>query len=329
MLTLGVFGAPGPLWDRGLALGDLGITGVWVGHSAINEDLVRRCHDEGAKVYIEMGIMSGASPADYDVHPEVQPIGADGQPLPVVPGYTAFACPLAHWWRGQRLASIEHLMREHELDGLWLDFIRYPARWERPRPTLDQSCFCDESFDGFEELSGLAIPGGTADQRATWILDEALDEWTAWKCSVIADFVAQIRAVVEEARPQAILGMFSIPWGPEDFDNAIQRVIAQDFARLARDIDVFSPMLYHTMCGRPVEWIGEHTLYLTQVTSRPVIPIVQAVDQPVPMPRGEFRRALLEGLAEPSAGVMMYRLQDLVEAEEKFTALQEIYGGRA
>jgi len=134
---------------------------------------------------------------------------------------------------------------------------------------------------------------------------------------------------VEEARPQAILGMFSIPWGPEDFDNAIQRVIAQDFARLARDIDVFSPMLYHTMCGRPVEWIGEHTLYLTQVTSRPVIPIVQAVDQPVPMPRGEFRRALLEGLAEPSAGVMMYRLQDLVEAEEKFTALQEIYGGRA
>jgi hypothetical protein len=326
--TFGVFGLPHPLWDRGLALDDLGITGVWVGHSAINEELLRRCHDEGAKVYIEMGIMSGASSADYGAHPEVQPIGADGQPLPVVPGYTAFACPLAHWWRGQRLASIEHLLRGYELDGLWLDFIRYPARWERPLPTLDQSCFCDESLARFEEFSSLTIPGDTATQRAAWILDEALDQWAAWKCSVIAGFVGQIKAAVREARPQAILGMFSIPWGLEDFDNAIRRVIAQDFAGLARDIDVFSPMLYHTMCGRPVEWIGEHTRYLAHVTGRPVIPIVQAVDQPVPMPRGEFRRALLEGLAEPSAGVMMFRLEDVVAKGERFAALQEIYGGR-
>ncbi len=329
MLTLGVFGSPHPLWDRGLALDDLNITGVWVGHSAINGELMRRCHDEGAKVYIEMGIMSGAGPADYEAHPEVQPIGADGEPLSVVAGYTAFACPLAHWWREQRLASIEHLVREHELDGLWLDFIRYPARWERPQPTLYQSCFCDESLARFEEFSGLTIPEGTTDQCAAWILDEALEQWAIWKCSVIAGFVGQIRAVVREARPQATLGLFSIPWGPEDLDNAIQRVIAQDFAELARDIDAFSPMLYHTMCGRPVEWIGEHTRYLAQVTGRSVIPIVQAIDQPTPMPSGEFRRALLEGLAEPSAGVMMFRLEDVVEKREKYTALQEIYGGRA
>ena len=272
--------------------------------------------------------MSGASPADYRAHPEIRPIGADGQPLSIVPGYTAFSCPLAHWWRERRLAQIEQLLQEHEIDGLWLDFIRYPGRWERPQPTLDQSCFCDESLARFEEFAGLTVPSDTTSQCATWILDTAPGQWAAWKCSVIAEFVSQIKALLREAKPQAILGMFSVPWGPGDNDNAIQRVIGQDFARLAQHIDFFSPMVYHTMCGRPVEWIGKHTHYLAQVTGKPVIPIVQAIDKPNSMPRGEFRKALLEGLAEPSAGVMMFRLEDVVTDEEKFAALQEVYGGR-
>jgi hypothetical protein len=327
MLTLGVFGPPNPLWDAGSALDDLGITGVWVGHSKVDEELIRRCHGQGAKVYAEMGIMSGASRADYEAHPDVQPIGADGQPLTVVAGYTAFACPLAAWWQGQRLAQIEHLMREYELDGLWLDFIRYPARWERPQPTLDQSCFCGESLARFEAFADLTIPGNTTAQRAAWILGQAVDQWAAWKCSVIAEFVCQIRSLLHDTRPQATLGMFSIPWGSEDFNNAIQHVIAQDLTQLAQHVDVFSPMLYHTMCGRHVEWVGAHTRYLAQVTGRPVIPIVQAVDQPTPMRRGEFRQALLQGLAEPSAGVMMFRLEDVAGDSEKLAALQEIYGG--
>jgi len=327
MPALGVFGPPYPLWARDFALNDLGVDGVWVSHSLISDELIRRCREEGAKVYAEMGIMSGASPADYRAHPEVQPIGTNGRPLPEVPGYTAFACPLARWWRERRLAQTERLLGEHELDGLWLDFIRYPGRWERSQPTLDQGCFCDESLTQFEEFADLTIPGHATAQRAAWILDEALDPWAAWKCSVVAEFVGQIKALMQEVKPQVVLGMFSVPWGPEDFDNAIQRVIGQDFARLAQHIDVFSPMLYHTMCGRPVEWIAEHTRYLAQVTTKPVIPIVQAIDEPTLMPRGEFRRALWQGLAEPSAGMMMFRLEDVVGDEEKFAALQEIYRG--
>jgi hypothetical protein len=87
-------------------------------------------------------------------------------------------------------------------------------------------------------------------------------------------------------------------------------------------------MLYHTMCGRDVEWVGEHIRYLAQVTGRPVVPIVQAVDRPVSMRPGEFRSALLQGLAEPSSGVMMYRLQDVVGDADRFRSMQEIYGGR-
>jgi len=327
MPTLGVFGPTYPLWDRGFALDDLGITGVWLSHSLISDELIHRCHGEGARVYAEMGIMSGPRRAHYRAHPEVRPIGAGGQPLPTVPGYTTFACPLAQCWRRQKLAQMEHRLREHELDGLWLDFIRYPGRWERPRPTLDQSCFCDESLARFEEFAHLTVPGDSTPQRAAWVLDEALDSWAAWKCSVIAEFVGQIKGLLRETRPQAMLGMFSVPWGPEDFDNAIQRVIGQDFARLAQHIDIFSPMLYHTMCGRPVEWIGEHTRYLARVTGKPVIPIVQAIDEPTPMPRGEFGKALREGVAGPSAGVMMFRLEDVAGDDEKLTTLQETYGG--
>jgi hypothetical protein len=328
MPTLGVFGSPDPLWARGLALGDLGIQGVWLGHSLMRDELIQRCHEEGARVYAELGIMSGPRRAYYGTHPEARPIGSDGEPLPTVPGYTTFACPVADRWRGQKLAQIERLLRGHEIDGLWLDFIRYPGRWERPQPALDQSCFCDDSLARFEAFAGLVVPGDTTAKRAAWILDEALARWAAWKCSVIAEFVGQIRALLQETKPQANLGMFSVPWGPKDFDNAIQRVIGQDFALLARHIDVFSPMLYHTMCGRPVEWIGEHIRYLAGVTGKPIIPIVQAIDEPTPMPRCEFRRALLEGLAAPSAGVMMFRLEDAAGDGEKLAAVEEAYGGR-
>jgi hypothetical protein len=87
-------------------------------------------------------------------------------------------------------------------------------------------------------------------------------------------------------------------------------------------------MLYHTICGRDVEGIGEHIKYLVQAKGQPAIPIVQAVDQPVPMRPGEFRSALLQGLAEPSSGVMIYRLRDVVGNSDRLRTIREICGGR-
>ena len=170
---LGVFGSPHPLWNKCLALDDLGITGVWVCHTSIDGYLVCRCHDEGARIYAEMGIMSGVRRDDYEEHPDVQPIGADGDALPVVANYAAFACPLSSWWRQRRLLQIEQLMGAYELDGVWLDFMRYPARWERPQPTLEQSCFCTSSLARFEERADIAVPGHSTAERAAWILDQA------------------------------------------------------------------------------------------------------------------------------------------------------------
>jgi len=55
--------------------------------------------------------------------------------------------------------------------------------------------------------------------------------------------------------------------------------------------------------------------------------IAQAIGEPAPMPRHEFRRALSVGRAGASVGVMMLHLEQVVADEESLAALQDICGG--
>ena len=48
------------------------------------------------------------------------------------------------------------------------------------------------------------------------------------------------------------------PWLPEEYDGALGRIFAQDYALLAPWIDVFTPLIYAQKSGRSVEWGGEY-----------------------------------------------------------------------
>ena len=112
--------------------------------------------------------------------------------------------------------------------------------------------------------------------------------------------------------------------------NAIERIIAQDYASLAEHVDVFSPMVYHRMCGEPVPWIGEIVDYVSAKTRKPVWPVVQAHSEPkcewnpYELPAEEFEAALLTARGGASSGVAVFHLAYVLK-ENKLKTMSEVF----
>jgi hypothetical protein len=134
--------------------------------------------------------------------------------------------------------------------------------------------------------TGIRIPGGTPAEQAKWILGRREREWREWRCSVIADWVSQIRAVIQTKRPGILLGNYQCPWRDTDFGGARRRTLGLDLRLLAPLVDVMSPMLYHRRMGRSPGWVGESVEWLSRTVissagKAPLIwPIVQAHNDP-------------------------------------------------
>jgi hypothetical protein len=113
-----------------------------------------------------------------------------------------------------------------------------------------------------------------------------------------------------------------------DFGGGLTRVIGQNLAALATHVDVFSPMVYHRMCGRPVEWIAEVTAEVAARTRRSVWPIIQAVDEPDDLPDGEFDAAIRTAMGEPAGGVILFHLKGTLQGNRLAVARRRFAAGR-
>lgn len=320
MRILGIFGTPEIIWDRGESLRDYGINSVFVSYRSLNDGVIERVHKEGARVFAEIGIFAGKDTVER--HPDLAPIGIDGNSLSPIDWYMGIN-PAIDWYREEMLGRIENILERYSIDGLWLDFIRYPCHWEVPDPKPEQSSFDETSLRKFEAYIGRKIPGITSRDKAMWILDNRLDDWTRWKCLQITSFCEEVKEIVTSLKPEVRLGIFSVPWREDQFDGAILKIIAQDFESLAQYIDVFSPMVYHLMCGFPLTWIREYSLYLKDKAKRAVVPIVQAVDEPSKI--DNLEDILRTALDERLDGVIVFHTRGIFEDERKIEALKRVF----
>lgn len=315
---LGIFGSPDIIWDRNESLRDYGINAVFVGHRDLSRNIIERIHNEGAKIFIEIGIFVGKDMVER--YPELAPIGIDGKPLSPIKWYMGIN-PAIDWYREKKLLEIKQILENYDIDGLWLDFIRYPCHWEVPNPKLEQSSFDDVSIKKFEQYIGERVKGKDIQDKARWILNNRLEEWTKWKCNQISSFCSNVRDLITSVK-NIPLGIFSVPWKDKDFDNAIRKIIAQDFEELSIYIDIFSPMVYHLMCGFSTNWIVDYSLYLKDKTKKTTIPIVQAVDEPK---RVENLQEIIESILDSNLdGVIIFTTKAIFESEEKINALRNI-----
>jgi hypothetical protein len=213
--------------------------------------------------------------ADFDAHPELVPIGADGQPIRygnLVQGL----CLSQTAYLEQIEADLRAGVQTYRPAGIWLDYLTYAGWFEEPDPDLQESCFCRACIATFCESTGVDAP------TPVEILARHAGALTQHKCMGFAGFGARYAQIIRSQLPDCIVGAYMCPWTPEEFDGALTRIFAQDYARLAPAIDVFTPLIYGTKSGRPATW-GRAFLEAAPAfvpADRPVQLILDALDGP-------------------------------------------------
>ena len=213
--------------------------------------------------------------ADFAASPELIPTGVDGRPIRygrLVQG----VCLSQRAFVEQIDAALVAGLREFRPTGIWLDYLTYAGWFETPEPDLQESCFCRDCVAEFCAATGLdaASPGE--------ILTRHADAWARHKCERIAGFAAHYAGRIRGLLPGCVVGAYMCPWFPAEFDGALGRIFAQDYALLAPAIDVFTPLIYCGKSGRGPEW---GRLFLERATSfvpagRKVQMILDALDFP-------------------------------------------------
>jgi len=324
----GIYGNPRPLWDKDLNLDSLGVNAVFVHSGSINQDMIDRARSEGVLVFAEFATLNGKNYVDK--HPEAWAINEKGEKVQAATWFMG-VCPTDPGFRKYRFDQLRNLLLEYDLDGVWMDYVHWHAQFEEAEPILAETCFCDHCLTSFSEDSGVELPEGTNSDRAHWILNNCDDLWRDWRCQVIYDWSVEMKNILKDLKPEALLGLYHCPWDDQEFDGARRRILGLDFDLLAETIDVFSPMVYHARMGRKPEWVREHISWLsTRLDIRSgfypkVWPIVQAYNDPGIMNCEEFETVLRHGLSGSSSGVMMFTTYAVAEDECKTEVMKNVY----
>jgi hypothetical protein len=303
----------------GRRLRRMGCDGVFL--KVLTPEWVAGLQEAGLLVYASQGIFIDNDDL-WQRFSGSRPIKADGDLAPVEEWYRPLRPTDRRVW-DLRLQALDQLAQKLPLDGIWLDFIRWPARWEKPDLHLYDSSFDPETLAQFQEETGINLPTVEPAGAAAWILDRALDAWVDWRCKVIERFVAEAAALVRAHRPQATIGIFTIPWtGNVETDNtgiadANHRIVGQDLKRLSRHADVISPMVYHRLCGHSPAWVGAVSQWSVAQSGATVWPVIEAIDPPEQYPADEYAQALTVATEAGSGSVIVFKLEGLLADEKK------------
>ena len=244
-----------------------------------DKETIRWYKEHGFKVYIAINTFGGKGA--WKRYPDSRPVKASGRLLGSEPGYKGYGgvCPTHPGWRTQRLKRIKDLVQQfggqEGIDGIWLDFIRYPGLWEVKEPRIPDACYCPRCLKKFQEDCHVKLSAALKGREAAlWIKKHYPYQWMKWKKEQILSFVVSVKKILGPLK----LGLFLVPWTKGEKQNTISYRLAQDAFELSREADVISPMFYHKICNKPPSWVGHMARYYKEGAGCEVWPVVQSVD---------------------------------------------------
>ncbi len=324
----GIYGNPKPFWDKELNLHNLGVNAIFVHSGSINHEMINRARSEGLMVFAEFATLNGKN--YVNLHPEAHAINEKGKKVQAASWFMG-VCPTEPGFRKYRFDQLRDLLLEYDLDGIWMDYLHWHAQFEEPEPILPETCFCDHCLDVFSKDSGIEIPEGSTSEKALWILYNQNTSWRKWRCKVIYDWTDEMKKIIKEIKPKALLGLYHCPWDDLEFDGARSRILGLDYDLLKETVDVFSPMVYHARMGRNPDWVKKNIQWFSKrldikAGSYPKLwPIVQAYNNPGIISNEEFETVLKGGMAGESSGVMMFTTYAVAKDEGKTEVMKCIY----
>jgi hypothetical protein len=220
--------------------------------------------------------------------PELWPVLENGQRRQQMEWYVGIA-PTDRSRQIEALEEIKSIARSYPVDGIFLDFARWPLHWEiELRPGRDRPL--DSSFDPatlamFEEAAG-ALPRDleNTSARAAWIRRNRLGEWVEFKCKVVNDFVREAQSTLKAANANAELGIYVVP----DVNGLTEPLTGQRIKDLAPLVDWVAPMHYHNILLQPPAWIASALAPVVEVAGKKTLPVLQADSNRSPDVSGDW-----------------------------------------
>ena len=246
---------------------------------AYDAAVIDAAHAIGLRFYAGVACFSdhGSNFHRLAERPELWPILESGERRAQMEWYIGIS-PTDRTHQQEILHMIASIATTYPIDGLFLDFVRWPLHWEielrSGRPRALDSSFDATTLAKFQEAIG-ALPRIGLDRvssQAAWIRQWRFHEWVDFKCKVVTDFVGAARRVLKEASPDAELGIYLVP----DVDGLTEPLTGQRISDLAPLVDWASPMLYHNILMRPPSWVGETLVGVVANAGRKTLPVVQA-----------------------------------------------------
>lgn len=325
-------GAPTQLLEQNKRLPELGVNAIFMGSGSLTDERIAQLKKQGAQVFAEFNTMHVAN--YLKDHPNAAPVGVDGKICPAPQGWQGI-CPTHPGYRKYRMDEFRRVLREYEIDGIWLDYHHSHASWERAVPDMPDTCFCKRCLNQFQKDTNTSLPDVPASELSQILLGKHKAAWVTWRCDVFTDWVREFRSIIDETRPKALLGTFHCPWSDTDFDGALKNKLAIDLKVQAKYVDVFSIMPYHARFNHPQDpaWISRQTAWLGKyldIKGEPgerlkIWPIVQLSDWGESVPVEQVHSVLDHGTRLPATGVMVFRWGSLHPQTDKVDAMIEYY----
>ena len=139
-----------------------------------DEDTIQWFKAQGFTVCLSVNAFGGKGA--WEKYPDSRPVKADGTLLGSEPGYKGYGgvCPTHQAWRKDRINRIVELItrfgQADGVDGIWIDYIRYPGLWEVKQPTIPDTCYCPSCLNKFRHDTNIKAPSRLkAKDAASWI----------------------------------------------------------------------------------------------------------------------------------------------------------------
>ncbi len=303
------------------AMLELNLDTVFVPFHETNTSNLEKIRESKPDVKINVEVPVFAGKELLEKYPDAVPVEASG--LKTEKEWYVGVCPTHPEVREECLRKIDSLLSLNP-DGIWLDFIRYPTKWEEPDPYILDTCYCDRCLKLFSEYIGEPIIGNTLEEKVLLIDGSYYIEWLEFKVSQITMMVKEVKDKISVSEKNIKLGFFAVPWEDKEYGAGIKRIIAQDFDQLTLVADGFSPMLYHKMCGKPIEWIKQKVDYFWNF-QKPFLPLIQTEPRISEISKDEFKKSLELASSKPSQGVCIFFLEDLIKQPEKYEIAKKFF----
>ncbi|ASQ90482.1 hypothetical protein CHL67_05700 [Prosthecochloris sp. GSB1] len=189
---------------------------------------------KGIKVHAWLPVLADSLAASK--HPDWAMVDQSGR------SSSAWLSPSNSRVRQYLASTVKTLFGQYALDGLHLDYLRYPGLDADYSTAALQAYALETGRDSIPAISGL--------------LGGQYTEWTNWRASQIASLTEQLRETLRQeggSRVElsaALLGSAAISYREAE-------TYGQNYSRIAQHLDLLVPMAYFKDAGRHATWISQ------------------------------------------------------------------------